>query len=476
MPEAAFNSGPPHHNNKAGAATHRQSAARNEVDEAVPPALAQEVATSPITRRNTPNISVPAAVPAVHVSNPHQQLHNGIARIIRPRPLKWTKRCQYDLSTGCHRGTKCFFGHLGDVYTDSPTVLQEFTSNGFNTMTLSRADLEEAGGSLDVGQALGTVLPSSQRYPRHNASTADQSQDAVDNSKKSGRDLLLAGAMDVNAHFTPRELMTPREHMWDEETLHAGAVHAPTVEYERMPHFELPASALPAVTYVQRTNSQERSQYPPAPGYSYHENDAATSYHNGLVYGLAVGMAPFFGASTSPLESPGNLFRLNTTTDLYYYGVDRVMYQYNAAFWAARSRQYHMDQHTNNFMNAGGSNSQQFSGPAADPRYQYLQSWINDLPTPNPAPEGYSYSHAQSAGAWPLAHQQHGYASPAPQQGYDSRITSSRQHQQEQPAHTGGFHQYTGLDQKGAPQSYEETFPRLTPKPTAGCKRQSGSK
>lgn len=463
MPEAAFNKGSSHHSNRGGAATHGQSAARNEVDEVVPPAQ---------------NSSVPVAVPAIHVSNPHQQLHNGIPRIIRPRPIKWTKRCQYDLTTGCHRGIECFFGHLGDVYTDSPTVLQEFTSNGFNTKTLRRADLERVNESLDVDQALRAVLPSSQRYQERSTGTADRGQNAVDNknavdnSKKSSRDLFLAGAMDVNAHFTPRE------HLWDEETLHAGIGPAATAEYERIQPFELPESpALPEITYVQRTNSQERPQYPSAPGYNYHENDVATSSRTGLVYGLAVGMAPFFGASTLPLESPGNLFRLNTNPDLYYYGVDGVMYQYNPALWATQNRQYRMDHHTNNYMAVGGSNSQQFPGPAADPGYQYLQSWINDLPTPTLAPEGYPYTQAQHAGAWPPAHhQQHGYGSPPSQQGYHSRVPSFRQQRQGQRTLTPGFFQWAGIAEEAAPQSYEETFPRLTSKHATGHQRRPGSK
>lgn len=458
MPEAAFNNGSSHHSSRGGAATHGQSAARNKVDEVVPPAQSS---------------SVPVAVPAIQVSNPHQQLHNGIPRIIRRRPPKWTKRCQYDLTTGCHRGIECFFGHLGDVYTDSPTVLQEFTSNGFNTKTLRRVDLERVDESLDVGQVLGAVLPSSQRYQERSTGTADLGQNAVDNenavdnSKKSSRDLFLAGAMDVNAHFTPRE------HLWDEETLHAGIGPAGTAEYERVQPFELPGSpAFPETTYV-----QERPQYPSAPGYSYRENDAATSSHTGLVYGLAVGMAPFFGTSTLPLESPGNLFRVNATPDLYYYGVDGVMYRYNPAFWATQNRQYHMDQHRNNYMAVGGSNPPQYPGPAADPSYQYLQSWINDLPTPTLAPEGYSYTHAQPAGPWPPAHhQQHGYASPPSQQGYNSHVPSSRQQRQGQHTLTPGFFQWAGIAEGEAPQSYEETFPRLTSKRATGRQRRPGSK
>ncbi|PWW71773.1 hypothetical protein C7212DRAFT_337834, partial [Tuber magnatum] len=157
-----------------------------------------------------------------------------------------------------------------------------------------------------------------------------------------------------------------------------------------------------------------------------------------------------------------NLFRLNATAELYYYGVDGVLYQYDAAFWAARSRQYHMDQHTNTYTVVGGLGPQQFSGPALDPDYQHLQSWINDLPTPTLASEGYPYAHAQNTGVWPPAHQQLHYTSPVSQQGYVSHILSIHgQQQQEQTAFTSGFHQHTGPIEEEAQQSYEETFPGI---------------
>src|SRR5205807_6800643 len=61
-------------------------------------------------------------------------------------------------------------------------------------------------------------------------------------------------------------------------------------------------------------------------------------------------MAPFFRGSTSPLDAPSNLFRLNATTEPYYHGVDCVVYQYSPDLWAAHSRQSHIDQHLNNCM------------------------------------------------------------------------------------------------------------------------------
>ncbi|KAG0137798.1 hypothetical protein HOY82DRAFT_315828 [Tuber indicum] len=450
VPEAAFKNGSLHRNNRVAAANHRRFATRNGTYKAASPALANRAAPSSITinSSSSPNASAPVAVPAVQVSNPHQELHNDTPRIIRPRPIKWTKRCQYDLSsTGCRRGIECFFGHLGDVYTDSPTVLQEFANNGFNTKTLHRADLGRANESLNVDRALRSVEPGSQRHPKHNTDTTKKGENVVGNAGQSSRDLLLAGAMNVNAHFTPLE------HAWDEETLHAGAGPTSPTEHEGMQPSN--SSALPEVTYVQRSNGQERSQYQSAPGYNYHEYNAGTPYHTGLVYGLTVGMAPFFGASISPADSPGNLFRLNASAQLYYYGVDGVMYHYDPTFWAAQNRQYHVDQYTNNYTVVGGPNPQQFPGPAVDPGYQNLQSWINDLPAPDP--EGYLYAHIQNSGAWPPGD----YVSPLLQQGHGSHVPSPlEQQQQEQPAYTRGFHQYTGPAEEEAQQSYEETFPK----------------
>ncbi|CUS15678.1 unnamed protein product [Tuber aestivum] len=469
VPEAAFTKGPPRHNSHAAAATHRPSPARNGINRASPPAPTGGTVPPLVADHAIPNTSAPAAVPVLQVSNPHQQLHNDTPRIIRPRPVKWTKRCQYDLSTGCHRGIKCFFGHLGDVYTDSPTVLQEFTSNGFNTRTLRRAELERVGESLNLDQALRAVVPRSQRHPKHNTGASKRGANTTSNCRQSSRDLLIAGAINVNTHFTPPE------HMWDGETLHAGASPAHPAGYEGVQPFE--SSASPEVTLVQRPNSQERSQYHSAPDYNCHGYDGGAPYHACLVYGLAVGMAPFFGASTSPLDSPGNLFRVNATGELYYYGVDGVMYQYNPAFWAAQNRQYHMTQQANNYTVVGGPTPQQFSGPALDPGYQHLQSWINDLPTPTPVPEGYTCNHAQNAGAWPPAHQQHDYSLPISQQGYGSHAPSPcGGMQQEPPAYAGVFHQHTSPTEEVAQQLYEETFPKLAPKNETNCQRPSTSK
>ncbi|KAG0634605.1 hypothetical protein HOY80DRAFT_515846 [Tuber brumale] len=468
VPEAAFNNGSPRRNSRVAAPNHRRFVTRNGTNKAASPAPANGAAPSSIATNSSLNTSAPTAAPAVQVSNPRQQLHNDTPTIIRPRPIKWTRRCQYDRSTGCRRGIECFFGHLGDVYTDSPTVLQEFTNNGFNTKTLHRADLERVNESRNVDRALRTVEPGAQRHPKHNTDTAKQGENAVGNSGQSSRDLFLAGAMNVNTHFTPPE------HTWDEETLHAGAGPTSPTEHEGMQPSD--SSALPEVTYVQRSNGQEMPQYHSAPGYNYHEYNAGTPYHTGLVYGLTVGMAPFFGVSTSPVNSPGNLFRLNASTQLYYYGVDGVMYQYNPAFWATQNRQYHMDQHINNYTAAGGPNPEQFSGPTVDPSYQYLQSWINDLPTP--VPEGYLCTHIQNSGAWPPEHQPHDYVSPVSQQGHGPHIPSpcEQQQQQEQPAYTGGFHQYTGLTEEEAQQSYKEIFPGPVSKKETGRQRHFSPK